>query len=119
MSEARLLTGLAALGCGLAFLGSLDPRIDAVISTLMLIALVLGVVAGGVAYVVHIHRVRRDIERGEGMRWVKDVDPTATHRPGELRAPPRRDPVDGAGPRPQPRPPRRPRKRRPAQRSSR
>lgn len=119
MPEARLLTGLAALGCGLAFLGSLDPRIDAAVSTVVVVALALGAVAALAAHVVHVRRIRRAIERGEGMRWVREVDPPVSHRPGESRAAPRREPTGGAGSRPSPRVPRRPRKRRATRRSAR
>jgi hypothetical protein len=102
VSEAGVLTGIIALGCGVALAGSLDPRIDAVVSAVVIVLLGAGAVAGGVAYFVHVLRIRREIERGEGMRWVRAEPPSRPHSACEPRTSTRRasETFQGSGSRP-------------------
>lgn len=121
MSEVRVITGIVALGCAVALAGSLDPRINAVASATVLVLLGTGALAGSVAYFVHVLRIRRQIERGDGMRWVRVEPPPRPHRAGEPRTSTRRasDNAGGSGPRPSSRSPQPKRVRRGRRRSER
>lgn len=75
MREADTLTLGAAVVCGLAVLSSLSPEADAVVTTVVVILLGLGVLAGIAGYRVHVRRIRRDIEAGRGMVMKREYPP--------------------------------------------
>ncbi len=82
-AEVRWITGGAAVVCGLAVVSSTGPAGEEFATTVVLVVLGTGVVAGLVGYRVHVLRIRRDIEEREarGESLLRRVEPPPPSRP--------------------------------------
>lgn len=61
MSDADRITAGAAVVCGLAVVSGVSPAAEAVVTTIVIVALGLGALAGIIGYRVHVRRIRREI----------------------------------------------------------
>ena len=80
VSDARLVTVAGVVLGALAVVASLSPEADRVVTILVLALLGAGVVAGAIAYRVHVLRIRRAIE-ARGTTILRRVDVPERRRP--------------------------------------